>query len=319
MAKKLYEVLGVPESADIKQIKSAYKKLAKKYHPDLNPSPEAGEKMKEINKAYEVLSDEKKKALYDEYGETAIEADFNEDILRQYKNPWGNQGAENPFGPGAGWPFGFDDDILSSMFGGGGFSGFGGTGGGRSNFYQNYQPQPQKGEDFNADITIDFMKAVKGGQETVSFMVNDGMGQPKTVTYDIKIPQGIKEGQKIRLAGKGGPGVNGGPDGDLLLKVNVRPDSTFRRDGDNIEVTIPVDFADALLGASVDVPTLDGTVSLKIPAGTQPNQKFRLRGKGVTTSKGTGDEFAQIKITLPKTLTDEQRELIEKFKATQTA
>ena len=163
------------------------------------------------------------------------------------------------------------------------------------------------------------MKAVKGGQETVSFMVSDGMGQAHPVTYDIQIPQGIKDGQKIRLARKGAPGVNGGPDGDLLLKVNVRPDSTFTREGDDIQVTIPVDFTDALLGAEVDVPTLDGVVSMKIPAGTQPDQRFKLRGKGVKSSRGTGDEYAKIKVTLPKELSDEQKELIQKFKDSKNA
>lgn len=313
MARGLYEILGVPENADEKAIKSAYKKLAKKYHPDLNKEPDAGEKMKEINKAYEVLKDPKKRALYDEYGEEAIKADFNEDVLNSYKYSWSNQGSNGPFGPGADWPFGFDDDFLGSMFVGG----FGRSNG--SSFHQNYQPRPTKGEDLNADISIDFMKAVKGGQETVSFMVSDGMGQAHPVTYDIQIPQGIKDGQKIRLAGKGAPGVNGGPDGDLLLKVNVRPDSTFTREGDDIQVTIPVDFTDALLGAEVDVPTLDGVVSMKIPAGTQPDQRFKLRGKGVKSSRGTGDEYAKIKVTLPKELSDEQKELIQKFKDSKNA
>lgn len=315
MARGLYEILGVPESADEKAIKSAYKKLAKKYHPDINKDPDAGERMKEINKAYEILKDPKKRALYDEYGEKAIEADFNEDILNSYKYSWSNQNSSGPFGPGADWPFGFDDDFLSSMFGGGGgggfggFSGFGNTGG----FHQSYQQRPTKGEDLNADISIDFMKAVKGGDESVSFMVNDGTGQ-HPVTYDIKIPEGIRDGQKIRLAGKGAPGINGGQPGDLLLKVNIRPDSVFTRDGDDLNVTIPVDFTDALLGAEVDVPTLDGTVSLKIPAGTQPDQRFRLRGKGVKSSRGVGDEYAKIKVTLPKDLSDEQKDLITKFK-----
>lgn len=304
MAQGLYEILGVPQSADTKEIKTAYKKLAKKYHPDLNPGVDTSDKMKEINKAYEILTDEKKRQLYDEYGEKAIEADFNEDILNQYKYSWSNQGGQGPFGPGNGWPFGFDDDFLSSMFGGGGS---------RNSFYQDYQPQPQKGEDYNADINIDFMKSVKGGPETVSFVVNDGYTQ-RPVTYEVKIPKGIREGQKIRLAGKGGAGYNGGPNGDLFLKVHVRPDSTFTREGDDISVEIPVDFTDALLGAQVDVPTLDGTVSLKIPAGTQPGQRFRLKGKGVETSKGVGDEYAKIKVTLPKELNDEQKELIQKFK-----
>lgn len=316
MARGLYEILGIPENADEKAIKSAYKKLAKKYHPDLNKEPDAGEKMKEINKAYEILKDPKKRQLYDEYGEKAIEADFNEEILNSYKYGWSNQNSSGPFGPGADWPFGFDDDFLSSMFGGG----FGGGGfGGGSSFHQNYQPRPAKGEDLNADISIDFMTAVKGGKESVSFMINDGNGPAHPVTYDITIPEGIRDGQKIRLAGKGAPGVNGGPDGDLLLKVNVRPDSTFTREGDDIQVTIPVDFTDALLGAEVDVPTLDGVVSLKIPAGTQPDQRFRLRGKGVKTRKGTGDEYAKIKVTIPKNISDEQKDLIEKFKEAKAA
>lgn len=311
MAQGLYEVLGISKDATEKDIKSAYKKLAKKYHPDLNKTAEAEAKMKEINKAYEILSDQKKREMYDEFGEKAIEADFNEEILNNYKYSWANQGQQGGFGPGNGWPFGFDDDFLSSMFGGA-------RQGSRGSFYQEYQPRPTKGEDLNATINIDFLKAVQGGPETVSFTINDGINPPKNVTYEVKIPQGIREGQKIRLSGKGLAGLNGGPDGDLYLNVHIRPDKTFRREDEDIYVEVPVDFTDALLGASVDVPTIDGIVSIKIPAGTQPGQKFRLKGKGVRTAKTTGDEYAQIKVTLPKELTDEQKELIEKFKETQT-
>ncbi|WP_289108398.1 DnaJ C-terminal domain-containing protein [uncultured Dubosiella sp.] len=310
MTQGLYEVLGISKGATEKEIKSAYKKLAKKYHPDLNKGPEAEAKMKEINKAYEILSDPKKREMYDEFGEKAIEADFNEEILNSYKYSWSNQGQQGGFGPGNGWPFGFDDDFLNNMFGGQG-------GAGRGSFYQDYSPRPMKGEDLNATINIDFMKAVQGGPETVSFTINDGVNPPKNVTYEVKIPQGIREGQKIRLSGKGLAGLNGGPDGDLYLNVHIRPDQTFRRENEDIYVEIPVDFTDALLGASIDVPTIDGTVSIKIPAGTQPGQKFRLKGKGVKTAKATGDEYAQIKVTLPKERSDEQKELIEKFKATQ--
>lgn len=310
MAQGLYEILGVPQSADVKEIKTAYKKLAKKYHPDLNPGVDTSEKMKEINKAYEILTDEKKRRLYDEYGEKSIEADFNEDILNSYKYSWSNQGGQGPFGPGNGWPFGFDDDFLNNMFGGAG------QGRGAS-FHDYYQPQPSKGEDYNAEISIDFMKAVKGGPETVSFIISDGSGQ-HPVTYEVQIPQGIKEGQKIRLAGKGGPGYNGGPNGDLFLKVNIRPDATFKREGNDIYVDVTIDFVEAILGGQATVPTLDGNVTLKIPAGTQPDQKFRLRGKGIQTKNGTGDEFARIKVRIPKELSDEQKELIEKFKETQS-
>lgn len=311
MAKKLYDILGVSEDADKKAINSAYKKLAKKYHPDLNKGEDTTIKMQEINKAHDILTDDKKRALYDEFGEKALEADFNEDVLNSYKYSWNRSSGANGFGPGAGWPFGFDDDIFGSMFGGARTQDFGNYGG-YGDFYQQYQPQPQKGQDLDADINISFMKAIKGGSETVSFVRSGANGQ-ETVTYDINIPQGIREGQKIRLAGKGGPGVNGGADGDLLLKVHIRPDNTFTREGDDINVTVTVDFVKAILGGEVEVPTLDGSVTLKIPAGTQPNQKFRLKGKGVQSVRGTGDEFAQIKVTLPKTVTPEQKELLEKF------
>ena len=202
------------------------------------------------------------------------------------------------------------------MFGGGmggaRTQGFGDYG----SFYDQYQPQPEKGQDLNADISIDFMKAVKGGSETVSFMMTGANGQSERVTYDINIPAGIKEGQKIRLAGKGGPGYNGGPAGDLLLKVNILSSPVFTREDMNILTTVSVNFTEAMLGTEVDVPTLDGSVSLKIPAGTQPGQKFRLKGKGIVTPKATGDEYVTIKVTLPKTLTDEQKDLIEKFQET---
>ena len=311
MAKKLYEILGVDESADTKTINSAYKKLAKKYHPDLNPGVDTTVKMQEINKAHDILTDAKKRKLYDEFGEKAVEADFNEDVLNSYKYSWGGSGGAQGFGPGADWPFGFGNDIFGSMFGGGSTHGFGGYG----DFYDQYQAQSEKGQDLDADINISFMKAVKGGSESVSFVRTGANGQQETVTYDINIPEGIREGQKIRLAGKGGPGRNGGADGDLLLKIHIRPDNVFTRDGDDVEVTVSVPFTEAILGGEVEVPTLDGSVTLKIPAGTQPNQKFRLKGKGVKSRRGVGDEFAKIRVTIPKELTDEQKELVEKLAA----
>lgn len=316
MDRKLYEILGVPENADKAEIKKAYKKLAKEYHPDRNKSADATEKMKEINKAYSILEDDEKRALYDEYGELAIEADFNKDVLNRYRTSWNYDTSgmnDGGFGPGSGWPFGFDDDFLNNIFSGGGMGGQSHGG-----FREQYQPRAQKGENLESEINIDFMKAVKGGQESVSFMIHNGQGQPEHVTYDITIPKGIREGQKIRLAGKGAPGINGGPAGDLMLKVKIRPDARFTREGDDIITEVPVSFTKAILGGEVDVPTLDGEVTLKIPAGTQPGQKFRLRGKGVVTAKNTGDEYAKIKVTIPKDINEKQKELIEQFETAGT-
>lgn len=313
---RLYSILGLTPDADDKAIKKAYRKLAMKYHPDVNKDKDAEEKFKEVNLAHETLSNPDRKRLYDTYGEAALDSNFNEDLYNQQMNGFGGFGG---FGGGAG---GFD---FSDLFGGGGFGG-GYSSGGFGGFEDLFGRQstraheyPAKGEDRHGSLTIDFMESVKGGKENITLNVTEpdenGRYVTKPVTLEVKIPAGIKDGQKIRIPGKGEPGVFGGPAGDLYMEVHVRPDGTFTRENNDIIVEVPVDAIDAALGGSVDVPTLDGVVEMKIPAGIQSGQRLRLKGKGVQTSKGTGDEYAKIKITVPKDLTEEEKELFEKLRA----
>lgn len=308
-----YEVLGVPRSATPDEIKRAYRKLANKYHPDRNKEPEAEEKFKEINEANDVLKDPEKRKLYDQYGFAGVDPNFAANQGGQYY-----QG--NPFGGGQEFDFG---DIFGDMFGqssgfsGGSFGGFedlfGGAGGGFGGFGRRAEPVAQQGADRQMRMPIDFMDSIKGKTETIT--VNDP--DKGRVTLDIKIPEGIKNGQKIRIPGKGEPGINGGPNGDLYIEIQVRPDTVFKREDNNILVNVKVPVLDAILGTTVEVPTVSGSVDLKIPAGTQPDQKFRLKGKGAKNRNAVGDEIVTIKVEIPKTLSEEDKELYEKIRSSQ--
>ncbi|WP_304684267.1 molecular chaperone DnaJ [Ileibacterium valens] len=368
-----YEVLGVDRSADAKAIKKAYRKLAMKYHPDVNKEPDAEDKFKEINEAYEVLSDEEKRSAYDRFGFAGVDPSYG-----------GGQG--NPFAQGG---FDFNDLFGQGGFSSGGYSGFGSggfddifsnffSGGGRSQTYQNNRPM--QGEDRFMQMNIGFMDSVHGKTETISVNVDEpcphchgsgaehpedvevcdkchgtgtvyqnvrtmfgtmqqqvvcdkchGKGETiketcstckgtgyenKTVRIDVKIPAGIRDGQRIRVAGKGEAGLNGGPNGDLYIQVHVPEDPVFKRDGDDIFVTVPISAIDATLGATIEVPTVHGNVDLKIPEGTQPNQRFRLKGKGVISRAGTGDEFVEVRVEIPKKISKKERELYEQLKGT---
>ena len=295
--KRLYSILGITPDADDKEIKKAYRKLARKYHPDVNKDKGAEEKFKEINMANEVLSDPKRRAQYDQYGEIALDPNFNENVFNQQSGGFG----------GAGFNF---EDLFGQ--GGGSFrsSGFGGF----EDLFGRQSSRPRKGEDRNTKISIGFMEAAKGATKTFSFNIQKSNGSVEPLTLEVKIPAGIREGQKIRIANKGEPGWNGGPAGDLYLEVSIRPDRKFTRDGLNIEVVVDVNYIDAALGGTIDVPTLDGVVEMKIPAGIQADQKLRLKGKGIASAKGTGDEFAKIRITVPKHLSEKEKELFEQLR-----
>ena len=359
MAKRdFYEVLGVNKSASKDEIKSAYRKLAKKYHPDINKEPGAEEKFKEVQEAYDVLSDDKKRQMYDQFGMAAFEQGAS------------TGGAGNPFN-GAGFGsqgFGGVDlgDIFNSFFGGG-----------RSQRRANVGPQ--RGEETLQRIRVPFMDAILGKkvlvpvsydepcktcggtgakspssiktcphcggkgyinvQQRTLFGVMDSQqicpdcgGSGKIITdkcpncagkgyvhikrdMEVNIPAGINQGQQILCRGKGSHGINGGPNGDLYLEIVLIPHPNFKRDGNDIHIDIPISFVDATLGKKIDVPTVYGTCEVEIPAGTQPNQILRLKGRGIKDMrKGTpGDEYLHIQIKTPTKLSKEQKKLLEEY------
>ena len=319
MADDYYKTLGVARDADAAEIRKAYRKLARENHPDRNPDdPKAAETFKAVGEAYGVLSDADKRAAYDRFGSN-------------YKQFGGGPGGG--FNPGGGSPFGgaggfgggrqvdvgdlfgeggFDlNDLLGGLGGGrgrrrpGGGSPFGGGGGGA-------RTRSRKGADVRTSVTVPFTLAARGGDYELDL---DRGGSRESLT--VKIPAGFPPGGTMRLAGKGEPGGPGGAAGDLLLTVEVAPHPVFRREGNNLICDVPVTPAEAALGVKADVPTLsDGEVTLTIPPGTGSGAKLRLRGKGVPDRKtGTaGDQIAQVKVVVPKTLSDRQRELYEELK-----
>lgn len=348
-----YEVLGVSKGASEDEIKKAYRQSAKKYHPDLHPGDkECEEKFKEVNEAYEVLSDKDKKARYDQYGHAGVDPNFGA----------GGAGGYGAYGQGIDI-----DDIFSSFFGG-----FGGR---RSN-----NPNaPSRGSDVEASIYISFEEAAKGCKKTVSYdcvsscdechgagakpgtqpktcSVCGGSGRvtisqrspfgvvqtqracdachgkgkiidspcPKcggsgrkrrTKTVDITVPAGIKDQQILNVGGRGNAGYNGGPSGDLHVYVNVQPHPVFERRGDDVWCNLPLTFAQAALGAEVVVPTLDGKVSYQVHEGTQPGDVFKLKGKGIQrlNGRGKGDQYVRVTIEVPKNLNAKQKNLIKEF------
>ena len=343
-----YEVLGVSKSATDAEIKKAYRKLAKQYHPDMNKADDAVEKFKEVQEAYEILSDPQKRAGYDQFGHSA---------------------QESPFGQGFGGFEGDLGDIFSSFFG----SGFGSSGRRQSN-------RPQKGQDRFMQMRIDFMEAIFGKNENITLTVDElcsqclgsgaqskddikvcetcrgtgqvtqaqqtpfGMfqqtavcptcrGSGKQITHvcskckgegyerkrqsvEVKIPAGINTGQQLRVANKGERGINGGNNGDLYIEIVVSPHKYFQRLGKDIHIDVPISAVDATLGCQVDVPTVYGDVSLTIPAGTQFGTKLRLKGKGVPdlNSSNKGDQIVEVKIEIDKKLNKETKDLYEKLK-----
>lgn len=290
MSKSLYETLGVSENATQSEIKKAYRNLAKQYHPDINKTPEAEEKFKEINAAYEVLGDEEKKAQYDQYGDSMFGGQNFHDFAR---------------GQGAGVDI---NEILRNMFGGGrgGFSsgGFGGAGfgGGFGGFGGGYAPDL----DIEASLTVDFRTAVLGGKKNISL---------NGESFDIKIPQGIANGQKIRAKEKG-KRAQGHPRGDLILTINVTDDSEYTREGDDLYLKVDVPLYSAFFGGKVEVKTLYKDVTLKIPENTKQNQKMRLKELGVLNrkTKEMGSLYITINIVLPKVETL-PADLVEMMKA----
>jgi curved DNA-binding protein len=297
--KDYYNVLGVGKNASDEELKRAYRKLAMKHHPDRNPNKkEAEERFKEINEAYAVLSDKEKRKQYDTFGAEGFRQRFTqEDIFR-----------------------GFDfDEILSGLFGGrgkresrsggrGGFD-FGDFFGGQSP-YQNMGRMPQKGEDVLYELTISLEEAASGGEKRISYRKNG-----KVEEVSVRIPPGIVPGKKLRLAGKGMEGRNGGPPGDLYLQIAIKEHPTFSRDGDDLVVEKEINFSEAVLGTTVEVPTLEGKKRVKIPAGTQSHTKMRLKGLGIPhfRGEGRGDEYVKVIVRVPKKVTEKGKGLIQEL------
>ena len=363
MAKRdYYEVLGLTKNASADEIKKAYRKLAKMYHPDVNKAKDAEEKFKEINEAYEVLSNEEKKQIYDNYGFDGLE---------------GNMGSQHG-GFSSNFSGDFSDlgDIFSSFMGGmDGFGSFTRSSNTRSS-------GPIKGDNKYVQMSIEFLEAVKGTTKTIKVSVErkcpkcngtgarsasdiktcptcngkgkvttakrtpfgimqsvvncpDCHGTGKIITnkcsecgglgyisatekVEINIPAGISTGQQVRVAGYGERGYNGGENGDLYIEINVKPHDFFVREGNDIYINVPISAVDATLGCTIDVPTCSGQCSLKVPAGTQPEQKLRLRGYGVKSlrSSAVGDQYCVIKVVIPTKLSKEEKELYTKLKGT---
>ncbi len=307
--KDFYAILGVPHDADEAAVKKAYRKLARKHHPDQNPGDAAAEqRFKDIGEANSVLSDPEQRREYD--------------AIRQMARGGARFTAGGPGGPGGAGGF---EDVFSSMFGGGGGGGqrvrFSTGGGAQPNLedilggmfgpgagpaYGGFGAPagPRRGQDVSARTTLSFRDAVEGA--TVTLSTGDG-GHITT-----RIPAGVKDGQKIRLRGKGEPGEPGAPDGDLILTVSVEEHPAFGRDGDNLTVDLPVTFAEAALGATVSVPTLEGSaVKVRIPAGTPSGRVLRVKGRGVPRKGKPGDLLARVNVVVPQRLSDEARAAVE--------
>jgi DnaJ-class molecular chaperone len=287
-----YQTLGVSRDASPEDIRRAYKKLARQYHPDANPDdPTAGDKFKQVQEAYSVLNDPEKRTQYDRFGKN-----FRGAGQGPFQHSWRG-------GPGAG----AGPVDLGDLFGAGGIDLGDLFGGGRGR----RGPMQQRGEDVHLDIDVPFQIAAEGGNHSLS--LNRG-GTAERI--NVKIPAGVHTGSVIRLAGQGQPGLGGGPPGDLKLTIHVAPHPWFRRDGADLLVDVPVTPTEAALGAKVEVPTLtEGRLKLTVPAGTSSGTKLRLRGKGVLDpkTKQKGDLYAIVKIVVPDTLTDEARDLYRRL------
>ncbi len=325
MARDLYSVLGVGRGASEKELRASYRRLARQYHPDVNPgNSDAEEHFKAINAAYEVLSDKDNRRRYDRYGDQWQHADEIEQMRRR-GGPGGGRG---------GFDFG-DLGDAGDIFGGGGR---GGRGGGIFDSLFRRAAGRQRGEDVEHEVRVTLEDAYRGTTRTVEMRegsetcrICNGAGELAGATchacrgsgnaapvrrIEVTVPAGVVDGTRIRVAGRGGAGANGGPPGDLFLRVRLRPHTTFEREGDDLYADVAVGVADAALGSEVRVPSLKGkTLALRIPAGTQSGKVFRLAGQGMPRrSGGYGDLHVRVELALPEPMTETQRALFEQLR-----
>lgn len=308
MAEDYYKTLGVRRDASSEEIQKAYRDLARRYHPDVNASPDAKKKFQEVQAAFDVLNDRQKREMYDRYGSS-----------------FEGMGGRGPQGGPQGHPFGggmppgaggedFDfSQFFGERFGGGGvdlgdiLGQFRRGGAGRT---RSGAGRRRRGTDLEHEIQIPFTTAIAGGEAQISVQRGDG----RVETLGVKIPAGIEDGKKIRLRGQGEPAEPGGTPGDILLTIRVAPHPSFTRRGNDLFVKVPVTLAEAALGGKIDVPTPRGTVALQVPPGTSSGKKLRVKGQGIAPKSGTpGDLFAELQIVLPKTLDEATREAIRKL------
>ena len=317
-----YDILGVSKSASEAEVKSAYRKLAKKLHPDANKhDPKAASRFAELNAAYEIVGDDEKRKAFDRgeidaEGKPRFQGGFG--AGQGAGGPWGQNAGASHFesfsfgpdgfqrragGPGGGAGAGGFEDLLRGMFGGG--MGAGGPRGGRAHFEAEDFGAETTGQDLHATLTISLPEAAKGSTARVSL--------PTGKEIEVKIPAGIADGQQIRLKGQGWPSAHGRA-GDALITVNVAPHPLFKADGADLRLELPITLYEAVLGGKVRVPTLDGAVELAIPAGTNSGRTFRLKGKGLKAKGATGDLLATVRIALPDQTDDEFKALMEKWR-----
>ena len=329
-----YDTLSVKRDASQKELRSAYRRLARQFHPDVNPgNPDAERRFKEVNAAYEVLSDADKRKKYDRYGDQWEHADQIEEMRRPQASRGGMGGMGG--GPGGAYSSSGEGIDLGDLFGG-----RGGGGGGGGFFDSILRSRGRsRGQDVEQPVRVTLLEAYAGATRTIEVregeercMVCGGAGQLAGATchacrgsgtaaplrrIQVTIPAGVQDGQRIRVSGRGGPGANGGAAGDLYLLVHVAAHERFERRGDDVHVDVDVPVADAALGGEAKVPTLKGkTLALRIPEGTQGGKVFRLAGQGMPKSGGGfGDLYAAVRLVLPEQLTDEQRRLFEQLRA----
>jgi curved DNA-binding protein len=278
----LYEVLGVARGADAEAIRKSYRQLARKFHPDLNQGRrESEERFKEVSEAYAVLSDAEKRALYDDFGAVSLEAGFDANAARASRRFGGGHGM-------GGDAFGFN---IEDVFGGV----FGGRGRGRRS------APAFRGEDVEVTLELEFLEAARGATRPISVTRPDRDGRLQTERVTLRIPPGVDDGGRIRVAGKGAESRSGGPPGDLFARIRIRPNAIFRRDGRDVLLDLPVTVGEATLGARIEIPTLDGTATVTVPPGSDSGRRLRLRGKGIADPKSgaRGDLYVSVSIRVP--------------------